>query len=294
MYCLYPLQGGIYVFTVQNEYGELKKVLLCPPDYLNINEPINVVAEKYQSEGIDLERAHKQHKIYIKTLEEQGVTVYLSQTDKRYNYQINTRDLGVTTKKGIIFGRFLLAKRWGEHRLVEKTFAQEGIPIFQQIPAGNFEGGDFVYIDDKRAAVGTGIRTDPLGVKCLEIALHDAGLEIIPVDFHEKYLHLDLLFNMVGEKTAVICREGLPPHFLDILDGEGFDTIEISVEDAFDHGTNFLPIGKKTIISHTKIPYINEQLTKRGFKVISLELDELQKSGGGPRCMSFPLLRNKD
>ncbi len=176
---------------------------------------------------------------------------------------------------------------------MEKTFSGEGIPVFHQIPAGNFEGGDFVYIDDKRAAVGTGSRTDTLGVKCLEVALHDAGLEIIPVNFHEKYLHLDLLFNMVGEKTAVICREGLPAYFQNLIDGEGFDTIDITEEEVFNHGTNFLPIGKKIIISHTKIPHINEQLTKKGFRVISLELGELQKSGGGPRCMSFPLLRKK-
>lgn len=279
------------MYKAENEYGVLKKVLLSPPDYLNVDEPINVVAEKHHRGGIDLERAGSQHRSYVETLRDQGIDVILAETDGHYNYQLNTRDLGVTTRKGIIWGRFLLPNRWGEHRLAEKTFAREGVHIYHQIPAGNFEGGDFVFIDQHRAAVGTGIRTDLMGIKCLEVALHDAGLELIPVDFEEKYLHLDMLFNVLDRKTAVVCREALPGHLLDLIDREGFDTVDISIDEAFDHGTNILPLGHRRLISHTKIPHLNEIFTGKGFTVIVLEMDELQKSGGGPRCMSFPILR---
>ncbi len=281
------------MFTASNEYEVLRKVLLCPPDYLNITEAINVVAEKYQDSGIDLERAGKQHAAYVDTFRQQGVEVVLAEPDIHYKYQLNTRDLGVTTPKGIIFGRFLLPNRWGEHRLAENTFAREGIHLYHQIPAGNFEGGDFVYINEKQAAVGTGIRTDSLGIKCLEVALHDAGLEIMPVDFEEKYLHLDMLFNVIDQKTAVVCREALPGDLLEVIERDGFDIIDISEEEAFDHATNILPIGQKRLLSHNKIPRLNKIFTGKGFNVISLEMDELQKSGGGPRCMSFPLLRNR-
>lgn len=281
------------MFTAHNEYGTLQKVLLCPPRFLNIDEPINVVAEKYQRGGIDLEEAEKQHAAYVDALRRQGVEVILAGADSHYKYQLNTRDLGAATPKGIVFGRYLLPNRWGEHRLAEKTFAREGIHVYHQIPAGNFEGGDFVFINENKVAVGTGIRTDTLGIKCLEVALHDAGLEIIPVDFEEKYLHLDMLFNVIDEKVAVVCREALPDHLLTLIDREGFDTIDINEEEAFNHGTNILSLGSKRLISHTKIPHLNEIFTGKGFTVISLEMDELQKSGGGPRCMSFPLLREK-
>ena len=283
------------MYIVENEYGKLKIALLCPPDNLSIDEPINVVAEKYHREGgVDVERAKRQHQVFVQTLRQEGIQVILAETDRRSNYQLNARDLGVATRKGIVFGRFLLPKRWGEHRLAERTFAREGIPLYHQISAGNFEGGDFVYINHRKAAVGTGIRTDILGIKCLEVALHDAGLEFVMVDFEEKYLHLDMLFNAAAEKVAVVCTEALPEDFLRLLDEEGFFLIEISPQEALDHGTNFLPIGNNTIISHTKIPRINEELERRGLRVVPLELDELQKSGGGPRCMSFPLLRARE
>ena len=283
------------MYTVENEYGTLKKVLLCAPDNLSIDEPINVVAEKYHREGgVDVERAKRQHQVFVQTLRQEGIQVILAETDRRSNYQLNTRDLGVATRKGIVFGRFLLPKRWGEHRLAERTFAREGIPVFHQIPAGNFEGGDFVYINPRQAAVGTGSRTDLLGIKGLEVALHDAGLDFITVDFEEKFLHLDMIFNMAAENVAVICTEALPQDFLELLDRENFSLIDISPKEALDHGTNFLPIGKNTIMSHTKSPRVNEELERRGLRVVPLELDELQKSGGGPRCMSFPLLRARE
>lgn len=282
------------MYTAENEYGRLRSVLLCPPLHFSIAEPINVVAKKYHREGVDVERAGRQHQGFIQALGQEGVQVVLAETDFHSRYQLNTRDLGVTTRKGILFGRFFLPTRWGEHRLAERTFAREGIPLFHQIPAGNFEGGDFVYIDSRRAAVGTGIRTDLLGIKCLEVALHDAGLAFIPVDFAEDFLHLDMIFNPVSDRVAVACREALPKSFLNMLAGEGFDIIDISPDEALDHGTNFLSIGGGKVISHTKIPRINDELDGRGFKVIPLELDELQKSGGGPRCMSFPLQRSRD
>ncbi len=281
------------MYRVVNEYGELKKVLVCEPDYLNIDEPINVVAEKYQQEGIDLQRAKRQHRGFVEALQGEGVEVILSETHDRYTYQVNTRDLGVTTSKGIIFGRFLLPKHWGEHRLVEKTFAREGIPVFHKLTSGNFEGGDFVYIDHRRAAVGTGIRTDLLGIRGLRMALHDAQIELIPVDFHQQFLHLDMLFNVIAPRTAIICPEALPEDFLALLARDDFTLIEISPKEALEHGTNLLCLGGNRIISHNKIPNINRKLEESGFHLIVLELDELQKSGGGPRCMSFPLLRTE-
>ena len=37
--------------------------------------------------------------------------------------------------------------------------------------------------------------------------------EIIEVEADPKYLHLDMIFNIVGDKTAVAYWEGLPKHF---------------------------------------------------------------------------------
>lgn len=275
----------------RTEYGRLKKVLLCKPDYLKILQPINVIQEKHSENNIDTQKASKEHEDFVKALENEGVEVVLAKNHVRYPYQVNTRDLGVTTPKGIVFGRFYNPYRWGEHRLIEETFKENDIYIYDKHTEGIFEGGDFMYLDENTVAIGIGIRTDLVGVRQLENTLSDLGIKVIPVDFAEEFLHLDMIMNVIGEKTAVICEEALPDEFVEFLKEKDFTLITVSKEDVFLHKCNLLSVGNKTIISHNQAKDVNEQLEKRGFKIIQLNLKEVLKSGGGPRCMSFPLLR---
>lgn len=275
----------------RTEYGKLKKVLLCRPNYLKIHTPINVIQEKHSVNNIDTELACKEHDQFINALKEEGVEVVLGHNHERYPYEVNTRDLGVTTPKGIVFGRFYSPFRWGEHRLIEQTFQENDIYIYDKHTEGTFEGGDFMYIDENTVAIGIGIRTNLVGVRQLENTLSDLGIEVITVDFAEEYLHLDMIMNVIGEKTAVICEEALPTHMIDKLKEKDFTLIKVSKDDVFLHKCNLLSIGDNTIISHNQAEDINEQLQQLGFRVIQLNLKEVLKSGGGPRCMSFPLLR---
>ncbi len=278
---------------VNSEYGKLEKVLLCRPEYLSINNPINVIAEKHSKGGkdVDRERACKEHDEFVEAFRSYDVEVLMAETHPRYPYEVNTRDLGVTTPKGIIFGRYLKPVHWGEHRLAEVVLNKYNIPRFYKLDRGTFEGGDFMYIDDKTAAVGMGIRTNMLGIEALKLALYDTGLKLIPVDFDEDYLHLDMIFNVVGEKVAVICKEAVPDHLLDLLEKKNFELIEVSKEDVFLHACNILSIGNETIFSHHQASEVNEKLKVLGFNVEIIDLKEVLKSGGGPRCMSFPVDR---
>lgn len=275
----------------RTEYGRLKKVLLCKPEHFRILSPINVIQEKNFESNIDTEKACKEHEGFIKALEDEGVEVILGKNHERYPYQVNTRDLGVTTPKGIVFGRFNTPYRWGEHRLIEETFKENDIFVYDKHTEGVFEGGDFMYLDEKTAAVGIGLRTDLVGVRQLQNTLSDFGIDVIPVDFSEEFLHLDMIMNVIGEKTAVICEGALPEEFVKLLREKDFTLINVTKEDVFLHKCNLLSVGNKTIMSHHQAEDVNEQLEDLGFKVIQLNLKEVLKSGGGPRCMSFPLLR---
>lgn len=276
---------------VSTEYGVLKKVLLCSPKFLDISTPINVIAEKHHETKIDIEKACKEHDEFVEVLRSYGIEVILSEMHPRFPYEVNTRDLGVTTKKGVLFGRFYSPYRWDEHRLAEKTLKEHKISIYSKQHEGTFEGGDFMYIDDSTVAVGTGIRTDSIGLSALKKTFDELNAEIIAVDFEEEYLHLDMILNVVGEKVAVVCKEALPKHIVDTLIQKGFELIEVTREDVFLHKCNLLNIGNNVIISHVQAADVNEKLRKLGFEVVELNLKEVLKSGGGPRCMSFPLNR---
>lgn len=277
---------------VETEFGKLKKVLVCRPDYLNIEVPINVIAKKHHQHILDVEQACKEHDEFVAAFRSHGIEVLLAETHPRFPYEVNTRDLGVTTKKGIVFGRFYSPMRWGEHRLAENTLIKHRIPISYKMDTGNFEGGDFMYIDKEIVAVGTGIRTDRLGLKALELTLYDLDLAFHPVVFDEEYLHLDMICNVIGDKVAIVCPEALPDSFIKLLQSKRFELITVSKEDVFQHACNLLNIGGDTILSHGQASKVNEQLKSLGFRIVELRLKEVLKSGGGPRCMSFPIERD--
>lgn len=276
---------------VRSEYGILKKVLLCRPEYLQITKPINVIQEKHEESNIDNLIACEEHDEFINTLEKEGVEVVLADTHERFPYAVNTRDIGVTTPKGIVFGRFESPYRWGEHRLVERTFKRHKIYAHETHSSGTFEGGDFMYIDENTVALGIGTRTDMNGVRQLENTFNELDMNFITVDFEEEYLHLDMIMNVIGRKTAVICEEALPAHIIETLKDKKFTLIKVSKEDVFLHKCNLLSIGNDTILSHSQAKDVNQKLENLGFRVIELSFKEALKSGGGPRCMSFPLLR---
>lgn len=102
------------MFYIQrNEYGPLKKVLLSKPQHFRIISPINVIQEKNKDEKIDSNKACQEHETFAQALAAQGVEVVFAENHEHYPYQVNTRDLGVTTPKGIVFGRFNTPYRWG-------------------------------------------------------------------------------------------------------------------------------------------------------------------------------------
>lgn len=278
---------------VNTEYGKLKKVLLQPPTYLTIKNPINAIAEKnIRIRDIDKNVAVLQfEEEFVRAFESYGVEVIEIDPHPELVFAVNTRDLGVTTPKGILFGRFLKFPRWGEHRLTEDSLLDKQIPIYCKIDKGIFEGGDFVYLDSQTALVGHGCRTNLLGIKMLEFLLHDANLEIIPVDFDERFLHLDMICNVVGEKVAIVCPEALPLSIIKLLKDRKFNLITIPMEGVFMHECNLLSVGNDTIFSHPQALDVNCKLRSLGFNIEVIEMTELLRCGGGPRCMSFPLER---
>ena len=70
-----------------------------------------------------------------------------------------------------------------------------------------------------------------------------------------------------------------------------YDLIEVTKEEQFTMGTNVLSIGNQRVISLPMNTEVNEELRKRGYKVIEVDISEIIKSGGSFRCCTMPLER---
>ncbi len=279
---------------VTSSYGKLKRVLLCQPSYFQL-EPVNETAKAYLAKGeqADIERVRNEHQNLADAIREAGVEVIWVEPDPDLKYQVFTRDLGATTANGVILGKFLWPLR---HREIElaKPIIEKHVPIWKQVPNQDgvvFEGGDFMYMDDHHVALGIGARTTPLGAKYVKEYLAEIDVEVIPVEFDPRYCHLDMVFNVVAEKICVACTQVLPDNFLKRLKNNRWEIIETTPQDVLALLGNLFAVDEGVVISPRHNERINSALRTLGVKIIEVELEELLKGGGGPHCMTFPLLR---
>ncbi|WP_202077434.1 dimethylarginine dimethylaminohydrolase family protein [Caldalkalibacillus salinus] len=269
-----------------NEYDPLKRVVLCQPQYMTIRDVINETQSKYKDEGIDIDRAVEQHTKLVKTLREHDVDVILLPYHKKYPEQVFTRDIGFTLGQTIFVADMAHEVREGEEDVLKLWLEDENIPYYNLI-GDEIEGGD-VIIDGENVYVGLSNRTNKQAVEHLQGLL--SNFNVIKVPFKEKYLHLDCVFNVVSPDVALIYEPALTQENIDTFSSR-YDLIKVNEEEQFKLGTNVLCIGNNKVLSLPVNKHVNDELRKRGFDVIEVDITEIIKSGGSFRCCTLPLLR---
>lgn len=274
------------------EYAPLRRVAVCRPVYLALGEPINVIQAAHLARGVAVvaEGAAAEHARLVAALRAGGAAIVEIGPDPRFPYQLNTRDAGLGTPGGLVVGRFRRPIRRGEELLARDAAVAAGLAIRGTVAGGAFEGGDVVALDPVRAAVGLGARTEPAALAELGELL-GPQVELIGVPFEERYLHLDMIFSVVAERLALACSAALPADFLATLQRADFRLLEVSEEEVFGHGCNVLALGPGRVLSHAANGRLNRLLRAEGFEVVEIDVTELAKSGGGPRCLTLPLER---
>lgn len=276
-----------------NEYGRLKKVLLCKPDYFQWQN-INEVAKRNLKENpdkFDIKVAAAEHEELADALRSSGAEVHFILPDKKYPCMVFTRDIGKNVDDGVLIGRFLLPVRDGEESLAESWLAEHGFPIIGKVDSGFIEGGDMHFIDPQTLCIGVGARSSPEGCDSTQTWVKGSGVMVVPVDFDQKYLHLDLLFVLVAERVCVACEVGLPEYFEKMIKDRNFDVIRISEKEAMELKGNVLSLGDGRVLSSKGNNNVNAALKARGFTVYDPSLSMFTSGGGGPRCLTFPLER---
>ncbi len=279
---------------VNNAYGTLKKVLLCPADFYQI-EPINGISRKWMSEGYEMDYAlcKKQHQALVQAYQDNGVEVELIDAKEGLTYQIFARDFGICVKEGVVLGHFKEPCRQEETALYEKKLKELGVPIVARCTNGCFEGGDFCFLDENTLLMGIIDRTDLAGFESIKAQLSDLGYEMSPIYVDRKYLHIDIIINIIAKDTVIICPELLPDGIVQRFRRRNFKMIEITKEEVLEYAANIQGLGNGKVISACTNTKTNQRMRDLGLEVIEVDISEIVKGGGGIHCMTFPLVREK-
>lgn len=271
-----------------SEYDELKRVILCQPEYMSIREVINETQKHFEDEGIHIERAVEQHNQLVSILRNYKIEVILLPYHKKYPEQVFTRDIGFTLGQTIFVAKMASDVRQGEEAVLQQWLDDEEISYYN-LAEDLIEGGD-VIIDRKTIYVGLSNRTNQRAVDHLQSLL--TQFNVIAIPFKERYLHLDCVFNVISPDIALIYPEALTKKDIELFSSR-YNLLEVSKEEQFTLGTNVLAIGNKRILSLPVNKNVNKNLRDRGFEVIEVDITEIIKSGGSFRCCTLPILREE-
>ncbi len=104
----------------------------------------------------------------------------------------------------------------------------------------------------------------------------------------ERYLHLDTVVGVLGERRFLVYTKGLREERVDRGPLAEAEVLIVSTADAQRFACNVVVVGDVVITGP-----ISAQLTRRlcalGYHVERLDLSEFYKAGGGAKCLTLPL-----
>jgi arginine deiminase len=281
---------------VDSEHGRLLDVLLCRPQNFRWL-PTSAISRATLDAGFSYEPelAAKQHSSLASAYEEAGVRCHFLEPDSALPYQVFTRDSSAMGPNGTVVTQLAQYWRRGEYASVIRFHQEQDIPIRGMITAGSLEGGDVMIVEPGTVLIGAGeTRTQEAAAVQLAGWFKEDGWEARVQPFPERYVHIDVLVAILGEKLAAVCAEVLPAAVVQWLRGKGFDLIEVSAEQAFTLGVNAISLGDDRVISASGAVELNEALRSRGIEVLEVDLDMFTLGGGGAHCLGQALRRVRE
>ncbi len=275
-----------------NEYDRLTDVLLGSPAHLR-HLSTSSLSRKYLREApADIAAAQAQHAEMVAAYEHFGVRVHQHAPDPSLPMQVFARDSSFMTPYGAVITNMCNWWRRGENFAAIRTYERLGIPIYDMVTAGLFEGGDFNVIAPDCVLIGySGERTQEEGARQVADWFAAEGWETRLCAIDPFYVHIDLMVVMLADKLAAVCLETTPPDVVDWLKGKGIELVPVPFQDTMTLGCNVMALGEDRVIAPSHSRSLIEQLRARGFEVAAIDVSEISKTGGGIHCMAQALRR---
>lgn len=211
---------------------------------------------------------------------------------------VYVHDPVIVTERGAILGRMGKEQRQGEPTAIGEYLPQIGVPILGRISgAGNLEGGNVVWIDDRTLAVGRGYRTNAEGIRQLRDLTAEFVDEVVPVPLPHwngpaDVLHLMSFLSPIDDDLSLVYSHLMPVPFREWLLARGIKLVEVPDEEFETMACNVLAVAPRRCIMLDGNPRTRKLLEAEGVEVNVFRGDEIcAKGAGGPTCLTRPILR---
>ncbi len=286
---------------IKSEAGLLTDVLLGPAEGFRWmgeeNAAWSSLVRETERKGYQFDKqvAMRQHREMVEAYHEAGVRTHFLPLDEANPYQVYARDSSFMTPYGAVICQMANPRRRGEYAPCIRFYMEKGIPIYDMVSSGNFEGGDFNPVGEKAVLIGyTDHRTEKVAADQVAGWFRDEGWEIKWAPIDQFYVHIDLMVCMLNNECAAVCLETTEDDVIDWLKARKIEIIPATFRETMALGCNVVALGNNKILSTTAAKELNVKMRAAGFEVFDPEMDMFLKAGGGVHCMAQPLRREAE
>jgi N-dimethylarginine dimethylaminohydrolase len=192
---------------------------------------------------------------------------------------------GATVANSRVYGaKFLHAEREAEGPAYLNWFRAAGFDTHDAQFVNEGEGD--LLVAGNRLLAGTGFRTDPAAHAEAGKAL---GLPVVTLELVDpRYYHLDTALCVLDRDEIAYFPGAFSPASQAVLRDLYPDAIIATAADAAVLGLNAVSDGYHVVLPAEAIA-LAATLRARGYQPVPVELSELRKAGGGPKCCTLEL-----
>ena len=276
----------------RNETDLLTDVLLGSPAHLQHLSTSSLSRKHLRSAPCNIQVAQAQHAEMVAAYTHFNVAVHIHEPTIELPMQVYARDSSVMTPYGAVITAMANWWRRGENYAAIRTYEKLGIPIYDMVTAGTFEGGDFNVVEDGCVLIGCGgARTQEEGARQVQNWFNAEGWETRLAFIDEYYVHIDLMVVPIAPKLTAVCLDCTDPEIVAWLKAKGHEIIDVPFQETMALGCNFMSLGNDRVIAPTLSISLIGKLRARGFEVAAIDMSEISKTGGGIHCMAQALRR---
>jgi N-dimethylarginine dimethylaminohydrolase len=260
-----------------------RRYLMCPPTYFDVTYSINQWMDPRVPTST--RRAVRQWNRLRQVLLELGHEVALADPVPGLPDMVFTANAGMVVDDTVLVARFHHRERRPESTAYLDWFRANGYPTARKAALVNEGEGDYL-IAGGRILAGSGFRSRPEAHREVEQLFGRPVVGLTLVNPH--YYHLDTALTVLDDEEIAYYPPAFSSESKSMLRELYPDAVIADEADAAALGLNAVSDGLHVVLP-TEARRLAGAMEERGFRTIGVNLSELLKSGGGPKCCTLEL-----
>jgi N-dimethylarginine dimethylaminohydrolase len=260
-------------------------ILMCPPDYFTVEYAINPWMEN--AAPCDVELAKRQwENLYDAITRQAGADVMLMDPVQGLPDLVFTANAAFVYNHTAVIAHYKHEERRGEEPFCADWFARHGFKVVTMPDNIFFEGAGDALIWQDRVFAGYKTRTDIASHSLLTVA---TGLPVLSMELIDpRFYHIDVCLCPLADGHLIYSPEAFDTYGNQVIEANvpAEKRIAVTPQEAGNFACNAVNV-MDTVIFNEGSHRLADELKRRGFQVIQVNLSEFLKSGGSAKCLTL-------